>query len=49
MDKNNKKWWFIDPEEHGGDANMFFYFAGIGMAFLAIIIYIIKKIVEYGI
>lgn len=42
--KKNKKFWLFDPEEHGGEGNMYLYFASIALAIIGVIIRIIKAI-----
>ena len=46
--KENKKFWFFDPEEYGGVGNMYLYFISIGAAALAIICWLIKEIFFYA-
>ena len=47
MKKNKQKFWFFDPEEHGGEGNMYLYFFAIGIAILGFVIQVIKKLIVY--
>lgn len=40
--KENKKFWFFDPAEHGGEKDMIYYFAAIITAVIALIVGLIK-------
>jgi hypothetical protein len=40
-----KKNFLFDPEEHGGEVNMYLYWLSIGTAVLGFIIWIIKQII----
>lgn len=40
--KENKKFWFFDPKEHGGENDMIYYFAAIVTAVIALIVGLIK-------
>ena len=43
--KKNKKFWLFDPVEHGGEGNMYLYLLSVSLAFIGIIIWIIKQII----
>lgn len=40
--KENKKFWFFDPQEYGGEKDMIYYFAAIITAVIALIVGSIK-------
>ena len=40
--KDNKKFWFFDPKEHGGADNMLAFILSIGAGVIAIIIMLLK-------
>jgi len=46
--KDKQKFWFFDPREHGGEANMYIYFASLGLAAFAVLVWLIKEIFFYA-
>lgn len=40
--KTNKKFWWLNPKEYGGEKDMIYYFAAIVTGVLGIIGYLIK-------
>lgn len=42
MKENNKKFWLFDPEEHGGEANMYLFFISIVLGIIGIIVLFFK-------
>lgn len=45
MKENKQKFWFFDPEQHGGEGNMYIYFASIALGIIGLIIWTIKSII----
>lgn len=42
MKENKQKFWLFDPEEYGGEANMYLFFISIVLGIIGIIVLFFK-------